>query len=65
MFAMQRSSLKSLPAALAAALTLVSGMSARAAIDVSQSPLFLPSTVDPNILLCWMIRGRCFGSRFG
>ena len=41
MFAMQRSSLKSLLAALAAALTLVSGMSARAAIDVSQSPLFL------------------------
>ncbi|TXI79688.1 MAG: pilus assembly protein PilY [Dechloromonas sp.] len=50
MFSTQRGSYKSILVILSAALTLVSGMSARAAIDVSQSPLFLPSPVDPNIL---------------
>lgn len=50
MFAMQSVSVKRALVALVAALTMASGMSARAAIDVSQSPLFLPSPVDPNIL---------------
>ena len=50
MFAMQSVSVKRALVAVVAALTMASGMSARATIDVSQSPLFLPSPVDPNIL---------------
>ena len=50
MFAMQSVSVKRTLVVVTAALTMASGMSARATIDVSQSPLFLPSPVDPNIL---------------